>query len=625
MGSGLAVALGLALVLPASASPDPPALGPGGGPARTEAPDLALPPVPGEIPAEGRPTEVQRLWRERGAGAEGIERVEAAGRELGVANFDAAARALLQDAPRGRRLAAARQALGLAPDLPIVRIAQARALWEEEGRLAAAIGAALAGVAALGRHLEASLWLRASVLHGAALTLFWGGAAFLAVAFVQRARALAHDLGDRLSLETPAFGRALLLGCAVLAPAAFGAGWLGVALGLFTVVFAWADTGLRRALAAAALAIGLGLFPGLRLAGGAMATLAADPVALAAYAVETETASPWEIERLERAAGDPLAARALAVRARRGGDLALADARYETLLSSGLSDASLVNNAANVRLALGDVHGAIALYEQVAGPGASPVVLFNLSHAYGAAIRPELQEETLARAQSIDAELVGALTDLLGTTHRGLVVDLPYSQSGLRGRLLSAPLGAAAAAELRRSLAPGTLGRSAVATALAFGLAAGVALLLGRGHPASRRCDRCGVRRCPRCDDPSESRTLCESCARALHRPDVADAAQRSERLAALQSRQRRTRRARLAADAVVPGAAGLLAGRPLLGVAGALALVGAFVAAGFAGEAVADPLAAGGAGALARGLAALLLLLAHASVVALARAQRRD
>ena len=76
---------------------------------------------------------------------------------------------------------------------------------------------------------------------------------------------------------------------------------------------------------------------------------------------------------------------------------------------------------------------------------------------------------------------------------------------------------------------------------------------------------------------------------------------------------------------ALVPGAAGLLAGRPLCGLLGAIALCGAMIAGGAGHDAVPDPLAVGATGRLALSIAAALLLLTHAGVSIWAFSHRRD
>lgn len=572
------------------------------------------------------PTEVDQIWLTPGLGIlERVRRTRAAARELGVAGFDAAARALLADDDAGAPLLRAQSAVDLAPTLPLAWAALAKARWRQESDAPGAARALFSALRHLDRHLEASLWWRATALHGLALALFFGALAYLAVASLLVAPRAAHDLGDRIVPGAPEFARALLLGALVLLPAALGEGLAGVGLGLFGVAFACGRGRAKLVHLGAAAVLWLALQPVLRQAGAAMAGLGADPVVAAAWAVETEAASVGELSRLERVADhDPIAERALAVRARRTGNLVEADERYARLLAQGAADAVVENNAANVRLALGDTAGAIALYEHALGRETSAALLFNLSNAQGAAIHPDQQESTLIRAQAIDAEMVGELTDL-GGARLGLVVDLPIPVGLLRQRLAASDAGEGVAADLRAELAPGRLGHGPLHLPIALGaVAILVGLLAGRGEP-THWCPSCGVRRCPRCDGSAGERSLCEACARLLKRPETADPSLRAERIAELRSREKWRERGARVVGTLVPGAAGLLARRPLSGLLGAIVLCAAIIAAGVGRDVVPDPLAVGATGQLAFSIAAALLFLSHLGVSMWALSHRRD
>ena|GEM_PF-683853 len=571
-------------------------------------------------------TEVDQVWLTPGLGIlERVRRTRAVARELGVGGFDAAARALLADDDAGAPLLRAQSAVDLAPTLPLAWAALAKARWRQESDAAGAARALLSALSRLDSHLEASLWWRATALHGVALALFFGALAYLGLATMLVARRAAHDLGDRVAPGAPEFARMLLLGALVLLPAALGEGLAGVGLGLFGLAFACGRGRAKFAHLAAAAVLWLALQPVLGQAGAAMAGLGADPVVAAAWAVETEAASGGELARLVRAAEhDPIAERALAVHARRLGNLTEADERYARLLAEGAADGVVENNAANVRFALGDIAGATALYEHAAGRERSAALLFNLSRAQGASIRPDLQETTLIRAQSIDAEMVGELTDLQGGGRLG-VVDLPIPVRLLRERLAASGAGEGVAADLRTELAPGRLGRGPLHLPIALGAIAILAgLLLGRGEH-THWCPSCGARRCPRCDGSAGERSLCEACTRLLKRPETTDPSLRAARIGELRSREKWRERGAHVVGVLVPGAAGLLAGRPLCGLLGAIVLCGAMIAAGVGRDVVPDPLAVGGTGRLVFSIAAALLLLTHAGVSVWAFSHRRD
>ena len=628
-GLGLAVCLVLALGPLAAGAAETGLPAPSLEPAPlVMAPGLAPSPLsPGPVAPASPRSDVQVVWTTPGISlAERVDRTRTVIRELGVGSFDAAARALLANPAAGDPEERAEYAVAVAPWLPFAWGALAQARWEQRHDLLGSVRALVSGLLVLDRHLEASLWWRANGLLAVAFGLCGGAVVFLALACAFGARRAAHDLGDRVLSGAPEFGRVLLLGCLVLVPLALGEGMAGLALGLFGLAFACSDRRGRIAQVAAAAALAAALFPVLDRAGSALAGLSSDRVALAAFAVERETATPGELVRLERAAdSDPLASRALAVRARRLHDLAEADARYAQLLEGGALDPILVNNAANVRLALGDSRAAIALYEQATARVEDATLLFNLSHAHGAAIHPDLQDATLAYAQALDADLVGELTDLLGSAQRGLVLDLPFPVSLLRGRLAAGPPGVAVAGELRKTLAPGRLGRSPIAFGLAFAAVAFLAALLTRKAQPTGWCSRCGARRCPRCDDAQPDTDLCESCTRLALRPETTDPALRIERLNELRARQRWRERVGLWVGALVPGAAGLWAGRPLLGLVGAFAGCGAIVAAIGLRDSVPDPLAAGLVGGAAFAIAAASLLALHVLVATWALRRRGD
>ena len=57
-----------------------------------------------------------------------------------------------------------------------------------------------------------------------------------------------------------------------------------------------------------------------------------------------------------------------------------------------------------MRLALGHMETALALYDRSLDLAESPVVLFNLSQAYGRAFQVDSLARTLERAQRVDGE-----------------------------------------------------------------------------------------------------------------------------------------------------------------------------------------------------------------------------
>ena len=312
------------------------------------------------------------------------------------------------------------------------------------------------------------------------------------------------------------------------------------------------------------------------------------------------------------------------MQARRSGRLGEADARYQALIKSEPDDPSLANNAANVRLALGHMESALSLYDRSLDLAESPLVLFNLAQAYGRAFQVDDLARTLERAQSLDGIAVAELTQLQGATPEGFVVDLPIPDTCVWHRVMTSEAGETIAAELRRPLAPGHLGRDATGAMIVFAAVIAVASAFGGRHSPSRWCARCSGRLCPRCHPESQGKDACETCLQLFYQPDTTDRALRLERITALRKRERRLERAATIASIALPAAAGLLARRPLLSLLGALFFALAACALVWRDGVVPDPLVAGAAAPFAFLGAAVLCALGYALVVGAALAARR-
>jgi len=550
-------------------------------------------------------------WGEPGlALEERVERTRSAALELGVRNVEPAARALLVSPPPEGELEATIAAVRLAPDLPAAHMGLALA-HARELNLMAAVSATIDAARALPRNLEASLWLYGSAAWVGGASLAWGSILFLVLTAAVSARHAAHDLGDRLSVHTPDFARAALLGAVLLLPAALGEGLLGLALASAAVVGIYGSRAQLVGAGLASLALVAGLHGLLPQAARAIGAYAADPVAVSAHAAERGLASPMQLARLARVDGsDPLASRALAMGMKRRGDLPAAHAHYARLLAETPGDPVLMNNAANVRLALGDTDGAIALYRKALERRETAVTWFNLSQAWGVALNVVELGKALERAQEIDGLLVQDLSEIQGRAIH-FVADLPAPSRLLRARLLAASDGGAVARDLRRPLAPGVLAATPLATGVAFALAAILGRIVGGRFRASGACERCGALVCPRCHKASV-RTVCESCHRLLHNPEGTDRAMRVARAEALRRRAEQTAGLRRAVSLLVPGAAGLLANRPFLAWLACTTAAAALATLAAARGVVPDPLAAGAAGPALFGAAALVAVLAY-------------
>jgi tetratricopeptide (TPR) repeat protein len=572
-----------------------------------------------------QPDAIERAWfAEATSLEERVRRTRRSALENGVWSLEGAARAVLVSGESA--LDRADAAVRLAPDLPAAHMELAQAQWLEGESPLTAIRTATGALLAFERHPEGGLWLAGSLAAVIAAGLAAGGLLCIAVVSLWVAPHAAHDFGDLFSRSLPAFARAALLAAVVLLAAVLGEGPLGLALGLFGVGVVYGGRAERVVLAFAAAAILLGAYPLARLAGATLEALPADPVAQAALATSRGLVLPSDVARLAAAAEDDLLARQARARlARRAGSMGSADALYQSLLQATPEDPVVVNNAANVRLHLGHMEAALELYHRALEIEESPIVLFNLSQAYGRAFQVDDLTVALERAQSLDGDLVADLTRLQGTQPEGFVVDLPIANTTLWSRVFDAGRGEGFAAALRRPLAPGRMGASPLLAAGAF---AGVLLagwLLGLRARPSRWCARCGRRVCPRCHPEVSGGELCGACNRLFYQPEQTDRDLRLARIEALRQRESRLDKIAWAASVALPGAAGILCRRPLRSLLGAVFFALAGAALFWREGVVADPLVAGAAGPFAFACVAALAGLAYAVVVGAALATRRN
>jgi tetratricopeptide (TPR) repeat protein len=547
---------------------------------------------------------VERAWfAAAGSLEDRVARTVDTALEAGRPNLEAPARALLLDESLGTPLQRAEAAVRLAPDLPAARIALGKALWSEDWNLVGGLDQIWQAARASDRHLEASLWLRATIFHALFTVCLIGGLLFLFVAGGSLVAAAARLLGE-LPVALPLVSRAALVASLLLIPAVLGEGLFGAALA-FATLGLWPGNLWQRIAVGTALVVSIaGLHPLADRAGEELVALGSDPVAESAFAVEHAQPSRIDIDRLTRAAaGDPLAARALALHSKRAGDLEDAERRFASLIEKSASP-SLLNNAANVRLALDRTEEAIELYEAAADTSHLVVVLFNLSQAYGRLVQLDRQDLALSEAQVIDSVALGTLTDLYGSSPQTLVADLPVAAETIRVRLGDPAAARQAAAALRHRFAPGWLGQSLVQSAVGVALVA----LLASGIAMALR----------RVADGAEEGDLCAGIARLLTGREAADPFLRMVRLAALRERQARIDKIKFLLSAIVPGAAGVVSRRPLLGLLASMLFALALVSWRAQDGVGADPLAVGAGASLLFSAVAVVSAGAYAAVIAM-------
>lgn len=573
--AGTALWLACALAAPALAeAPAPTAPAPAeadGAAAPAPWPPPALPELPDRDPARAS---VATAWRLPASTLNArVDRAQRVAFALGIRELEGPARALLVHEelgdPRDRAFAAAR----LAPGLPAAHAALAQADLAA-GDLRGAAKALAAAFRATPGNLEARAWLAAAGYHALTLAAFLLAAVFLFLAAAGSLPSLIHTLGASW-LKLPGPAALALLGCFALLPALFE-GPAGALLGLGALAIAAGGLSKRIAVALVCGLALLALHPGLDQLAIARVALSADPVAIAAHRVESGLATPAEVGTVRAAAArDPLAARAVALHTKRSGDLAAAREYFRHVPHSD-DDFEVLNNTANVLFALGDVDGAIALYERADRLGRSPVVLFNLSQANGHAIRLDEQDRALIKAQSIDPRTLDHLTGVADDGTNTFVADLPVTTERVFARTAATGEPARLARALRLRVAPGWLGASLESAAALVAIVL-IASIVGAGT---------FVRSVP-------VRDFYADIARTLQ-TGVGDSAQRVAQLTRLRRQRARTERLLTVLALVLPGAAGLRFGRPIPGLLAAFAFSGALAIALVGMSVPPDPLAVG-------------------------------
>jgi hypothetical protein len=503
----------------------------------------------------------------------------------------------------------------------VAHVALALAYYTD-GQGGEALQSAIAALRALPMHLEASLWLVSSLLWMLTAVLVLGSIAFIGVVAIGVASHAAHDLGDGISRSMPEWARAALLGSLVLLPLSLGEGLLGFALGLFALGFAYGGARHRLALTAAAGLILLGMYPVAQLSARALLAFESDPVAAAALSVLRGIETPMEVEQLERAAhGDLVARYALATRSQRIGSFEEAERRTADLIRSRPRDPVLLANLANLYFRAGDSEAADELYARASSQLESATLLFNQSQIYARSFRMDEFDKSMRRAQQVDPELVAELSQ---NGNPDFVADLPFPVSLLRTRFAANSAADRFAGTMLRRAAPGWLGESWQMSTGCFLIAALGALLVTRLFRRSSRCTYCGCRVCRRCRSGDPAQRICTACDCVLNRPETTDASLRKTRLAELRRREARVDVFAFWGAVLVPGAGGLMAGRPGLGLLAILFIGWALAWIPVRNGVAPDPLAAGLAGFIALISTAVVALLGYLLVISAGLIVRR-
>jgi hypothetical protein len=214
-----------------------------------------------------------------------------------------------------------------------------------------------------------------------------------------------------------------------------------------------------------------------------------------------------------------------------------------------------------VRLARGDVRHALSAFEEARHHGESAAVLYNLSQAYGRAIRLPEQSSLFTAARELDPELVSERSSVESRSLHGYLIRSPLPLGAfLREAFAPSREAAALAGSLRERVLPPAFPDWVW---IVPGLGVIVAVLLRRSEV--RRCVRCGRQVCERCSPGVEGET-CLRCVHLFVRSIQIDARVRRRELTLDRRRQVRSDVVAAATGLVLPGVGALLDGRPIAG-----------------------------------------------------------
>lgn len=533
--------------------------------------------------------------------------------EFGLGDLVGPARVIGAEATAEEPHVHAGLARDLAPGVPALQFDHAIALFQSGDTGAATLAAGEAGLAVASNLLAQLWWVEnaAFVLLVCLLSASFALFVFSAVLVWSHA---AHDLGDVLSPQTPAFARHAALAAVVLAPFALGEGVLGLAVALFAVGFWYGAGGQRKVLVMAAILFVVAVYPIAQLSTMARALVEGDPIVASTLRVLADQSTVADLEGLEAASGeDPVAAHALAYRDRRYGLMESSRERLLAIVDAHPSDHVALANLGNLEHRRGNLAGAIDYYERAAEVEYDPILLFDLSQAYAGAFRMEEYEATLQRAQSVDGEVVAALSNIGDPS---LVADLAFPMSQLRERFAGTLMATKADSEVIAFLAPGRLAGAWHVTAGCFAVVALLGVLFADRWDHASLCTRCGHRICNRCEETVWSSEVCEECHHLFHHPEATDPSLRMARLQALSEREAFFDKVWLALSIVVPGMAGFAAKRPDLAMMGLLLFSWVAATLVWPTGPFDDPWLIGGTAWVAFGLTGIVAAFAYVGVV---------
>jgi hypothetical protein len=495
------------------------------------------------------------------AGGPAADELLRAAHELGVRGAEPAyaAWAMLETSRRTQDASLAERAVGLAAETPIVAIEAAR-IWKRPQF-------ALSAARALAHSFPALLW--ALVAGGAVL----GGALLLWTAGLQAFGAirglplLGHAFAHWIrSPQLVAWAGALLFLAVLAVLAVAGAGPASL-LALIGCVSAMRLRPAESVALGLALGVsGLVLGPGLDFWTRAAANLEPRGALASAWRVERGYPLPGDALTLERALekrpGDALVRLVLAKARVRVGDAA----RARVLLSEETADRPEVRAAQqSLRAALelidGNIGKAVEEYERARGEHVSAAVLFNLSQAYGRALRLAEQAPTYRAARLLDPHAVERYASAAADSQHVIVPVHVPARVYLARALSSSPGASRLAREIRARLMGRLLPDAAWMALPLLGL-----IGAGLRRSAIARCKRCERTLCADCSPENRDTSVCVRCVRLFEERQNIDARVRKEQLELDRRRQRRLDLRSGGLALLVPGFEPLLRGRCAVG-----------------------------------------------------------
>ncbi|MGH7291082.1 MAG: hypothetical protein ACREJT_07735, partial [Myxococcota bacterium] len=298
-------------------------------------------------------------------------------------------------------------------------------------------------------------------------------------------------------------------------------------------------------------------------------------VLVGAWRIDRGQALPGDLERIERASahqpGDALFRIVLAVDQKRHGLLERADQTLGDAVSSedpGVRSAAL-NLRGITRLASGDLGAAIPAFERARTAQESASIMFNLSQAYGRALRLSDQESAFQVASALDQELVSRYLSANGANVHTVLIQAPIPLSVYLVRALAPSAESAALAGVVREHLRGPVEHNR--TWLALPVLGALAFLLRR--KSVTRCSRCERPLCAKCSREAMKAGTCKRCVRLFVKHERTDPRLRKLQLDLDRRRQRRSQLQLAASSLFAPGLADLLDGRFARGMLALFAL----------------------------------------------------